>query len=58
MPVGNYALRAQGDPKGKVFGSRVNENESLRSDNDNPHALTLFGDMSAEEIKQVINRVT
>lgn len=55
---GALAFRAQGDPKGKAFGERVEELDVLRSDNDNPHAVKLFGDMSSEDIEQAIRAVT
>lgn len=55
---GALAFRAQGDPKCKAFGNRVDELDILRSDNDNPHAVKLFGDMSPEEIEQAIKVVT
>ena len=51
---GALAFRAQGDPKGKAFGARVDELDVLRCDNGNPHAVKLFGDMSPEDIKQAI----
>ena len=54
---GALAFRAQGDPKGKAFGIEVNELELLRRDEHNPHAVKLFGDMSAEQIAQAIGVV-
>ena len=51
---GALAFRAHGDPKGKAFGIRVDELEALRNDEDNPHAINLFADMSSDEIKQAI----
>ncbi len=55
---GALAFRAQGDPKGKAFGTRVDEIDLLRSNADNPHAVRLFGDMSDEAIRQAIRVVT
>lgn len=55
---GALAFRAQGDPKGRVFGSTVIELATLRNDADNPHAVNLFGDMTAEQIEQAVNVVT
>ncbi len=55
---GALEFRAQGDPKGKAFADCVEELDVLRSDNDNPHAVKLFGDMSTEEIEQAISVVT
>ncbi|WP_445369802.1 hypothetical protein ACH5Y9_12120 [Methylomonas sp. BW4-1] len=54
---GALAFRAQGDPKGKAFGTCVDELELLRRDTDNPHAVKLFAEMSADDIKQAINVV-
>ncbi|WP_221799770.1 hypothetical protein [Oceanobacter mangrovi] len=54
---GALAFRAQGDPKGKAFGTEVNELNSLRTDPDNPNAVRLFGDMNKTEIQQSIERV-
>ncbi|WP_446811764.1 hypothetical protein ACH50O_09425 [Methylomonas sp. 2BW1-5-20] len=51
---GALAFRAQGDPKGKAFGIRVDELDVLRSDDGNPHAIKLFADMNADDIKQAI----
>lgn len=54
---GALNFRAMGDPKGKYFGTNVNELTILRTDSDNPHALKLFADMSLEQIKQAIDVV-
>ncbi len=51
---GALAFRAQGDPKGKAFGESVGEIERLRTDEDNPHAVRLFGDMSPAQIDEAI----
>ena len=51
---GALAFRAQGDPKGKVFGTRVDELDVMLSDDSNPHAVKLFADMSPEEVKRAI----
>jgi hypothetical protein len=51
---GALAFRALGEPKGKAFGNCVEEIELLRRDAGNPHALTLFADMSPEKINQAI----
>lgn len=51
---GALAFRAQGDPKGKAFGTRVDELDVLRTDDGNPHAVKLFSDMSPDEIEQAI----
>jgi len=55
---GALAFRAQGDPKGKAFGVSVGELETLRTDADNPHALKLFGGMSAAEARDAVAVVT
>jgi hypothetical protein len=54
---GALAFRAHGDPKGKAFGTRVGELDSLRNDEDNPHAARLFADMAQGEIEQAIMKV-
>ena len=55
---GALMFRAQGDPKGKAFGTRVEELDVLRSDPDNPHALKLFADMTPGDIERAIMVVT
>lgn len=55
---GALAFRAQGDPKGRAFGTRVDELDTLRTDADNPQARRLFGDMDAEQVRQAIAQVT
>ncbi len=55
---GALECRAQGDPKGKAFGTRVGELDTLRRDANNPHAVRLFGDMSPAEINEAIAVVT
>lgn len=54
---GALAFRAHGDPKGKEFGSRVDELDVLRRDDSNPHAVKLFANMSPDDIKQAIIKV-
>ena len=54
---GALNFRAMGDPKGKSFGSVVNELNTLRTDKDNSHAIKLFADMSEHEIQQAIDIV-
>jgi len=51
---GALAFRAQGDPKGKAFGTRVDELDVLRRDDGNPHAVNLFADMTTDDIEQAI----
>jgi hypothetical protein len=55
---GALEFRAQGDPKGRAFGTSVREIDTLRNDVDNPHAVRLFGDMSPAEIQEAIAVVT
>jgi hypothetical protein len=55
---GALAFRAQGDPKGKAFGTQVGELDSLRSDPGNPHAGKLFAGMSEADIRRAIAVVT
>ncbi len=54
---GALVFRAQGDSKGKAFGTRVDELDVLRSDDRNPHAVKLFADMSPVDIKHAIMMV-
>jgi len=54
---GALEYRAQGDPKGKAFGARVEELVGLRCDESNPHAVKLFADMSPDAIQQAIKVV-
>jgi protein-tyrosine phosphatase len=51
---GALELRAHGDPKGKAFGTSVDELDRLRTDADNPHAVRLFGDMSPSAVNAAI----
>lgn len=51
---GALEFRAQGDPKGKAFGTSVREFDTLRSDADNPHAVRLFGGMGPSELDEAI----
>ncbi len=55
---GALAFRAHGDPKGRAFGTRVDELDTLRRDPDNPHALKLFGGMAEVDIHLAIQVVT
>ncbi len=54
---GALAFRAHGDPKGKAFGTRVDELDLLRSEEANPQAARLFADMARDEINQAIMQV-
>lgn len=55
---GALAFRAQGDPKGRAFGTCVDEIDTLRSDAGNPHAVKLFAGMSDDDVRQAIEVVT
>ncbi len=55
---GALAYRAQGDPKGRAFGTQVAELDTLRTDLDNPQACRLFGDMDEAELADAIRVVT
>jgi hypothetical protein len=55
---GALEFRAQGDPKGRAFGACVNELDTLRGDDDNPHAKKLFSRMSPAEIAESMAAVT
>ena len=55
---GALEFRGQGDPKGQAFGTRVGELDTLRSEENNPHAVRLFADMSPAEINEAISVVT
>lgn len=54
---GALDFRAQGDPKGKAFGTQVDELDTLRGDPRNPHAVRLFGDIDPAGIRQAIEVV-
>lgn len=55
---GALEFRAQGDPKGKAFGTSVGELDTMRRDPDNPHAVRLFADMTPAELDAAIEIVT
>lgn len=55
---GALAYRAMGNPKGKAFGSRVGELDSLRRDANNPFAVKLFGDIDEAGLAAAIGVVT
>ena len=51
---GALEFRAHGDPKGKAFGDRASEIDSLRTDPDNPHAVRLFAGMTSAEVGEAV----
>lgn len=55
---GALEFRAYGDPKGKAFGSHVEELNVMRNDHNNPYAMKLFSDMTAEQLQASIRSVT
>lgn len=55
---GALDYRAMGNPKGKAFGSRVDELDRLRQDPDNPYAQRLFSDMDETAVGAAIRIVT
>lgn len=55
---GALEFRAQGYPKGKAFGTSVDELERLRTDENNPFSVRLFGDMTADELRDAVLLVT
>lgn len=50
-PGGALLFRAQGAPKGKLFGNDVNELDTLRDPNMNPQSASIFGSMTDEQQK-------
>ena len=55
---GALEFRAYGDPKGKTFGTRVEELKVMRNDPNNPHAMKLFSSMTSEQLHCSIQSVT
>ncbi len=55
---GALEFRAQGEPKGRAFGTTVGELDTLRHSADNPQARRLFGDMQGAQIGHAIRVVT
>ncbi|HEY6877893.1 MAG TPA: hypothetical protein VI299_07725 [Polyangiales bacterium] len=51
---GALEFRALGVPKGKLFGTSVDELTTLRTNPDNSYAVRLFGDMSPADICSAI----
>jgi len=51
---GALEFRAHGDAKGKAFGDRVSEIDTLRTDPDNPHAMRLFAGMTSAEVGEAV----
>lgn len=55
---GALSFSAMGDPKGRAFGTVVDELLTLRNHPHNPHATKLFSDMSHDTLRRSIARVT
>lgn len=55
---GALQFRACGDPKGKAFGCDVDELTTLRTRQDNPVAVALFGQMDEAQMKDALARVS
>lgn len=55
---GSLKYRAKGGEKGAAFGGVVNEINTLRDPSKNPDAAKLYGDMTNDQIKSSIKRVT
>lgn len=55
---GALEFRAMGNPKGRAFGTRVGELDTLRRDGDNPFAVKLFVDMDDKALREAIQVVT
>ena len=51
---GALEFRAQGDPKGRAFGTDVPEIDRLRADADNPFSEQLFGPMPAAALRAAL----
>jgi hypothetical protein len=51
-PGGALLFRAMGAPKGKLFGDKVTELDTLRDAKMNPQSATIFGSMTDEQQKE------
>jgi hypothetical protein len=51
---GGLLYRAQGSPKGGLFGDTVGETETLRDAGMNPQAAKIFGGMSNQDVSDAI----
>ena len=54
---GSLKYRAQGEPKGAMFGDKVTEIDTLRDPSKSPDAAALYGSMTSAQIKESIDRV-
>lgn len=55
---GSLRYRAQGGPKGKAFGNKVSEIETMRDKSMSPDAARLYGKMSEDDLRASAERVT
>ena len=55
---GALSYRAQGAPKGAVFGNMVGEIDTLRDPKINPDNAKIFKPMTAEQLKESASKVT
>src|SRR5260221_1705221 len=55
---GALEYRAQGTPKGVAFGDKVTEWDSMRNPDVNKENAKLFGDMTPEQLKESVDRVS
>ena len=51
-PGGALMWRAQGEPKGKMFGDVAGEIDTLRSESKAPEASVIFGDMTDDQVRE------
>ena len=56
-PGGALLFRAMGAPKGKLFGDKVSELDTLRDSKMNPQSASIFGSMTEEQQKESARRL-
>jgi len=56
-PGGALLFRAMGAPKGKLFGDKVTELDTLRDSKMNPQSSAIFGSMTEEQQKESARRL-
>jgi hypothetical protein len=56
-PGGALLFRAQGEPKGSLFGNEVSELDTLRDKNMNPQSAAIFGSMTDEQQKDSASKL-
>lgn len=55
---GALEYRAKGTPKGELFGTKVNEWDTLRQSGKNVDAAALYGDMTDAQLKESVGKLT